>query len=61
MGNDRARASGADRKAGVRPSIEDPLTYQDVNVRGTQNLLEIARRRNVKHFVFASSSSVPRV
>jgi UDP-glucuronate 4-epimerase len=45
-------------KAGVRPSIEDPLTYQDVNVRGTQNLLEIARRGKVGHFVFASSSSV---
>src|SRR5262245_2065116 len=28
-------------KAGVRPSIADPLTYQDVNVRGTQNLLEV--------------------
>jgi UDP-glucuronate 4-epimerase len=45
-------------KAGVRPSIQDPLTYQDVNVRGTQNLLECARRLGVPHFVFASSSSV---
>jgi UDP-glucuronate 4-epimerase len=44
--------------AGVRPSIEAPLTYQDVNVRGTQNLLEIAVRQKVPHFVFASSSSV---
>ena len=44
--------------AGVRPSIERPLTYQDVNVRGTQNLLEIARRQKIPHFVFASSSSV---
>jgi UDP-glucuronate 4-epimerase len=44
--------------AGVRPSIERPLTYQDVNVRGTQNLLEIAVRQKVPHFVFASSSSV---
>ena len=44
--------------AGVRPSIERPLTYQDVNVRGTQNLLEIAARLKVPHFVFASSSSV---
>ena len=45
-------------KAGVRPSIADPLTYQDVNVRGTQHLLEIARERGIKQFVFASSSSV---
>src|SRR5688572_26455257 len=44
--------------AGVRPSIERPLTYQDVNVTGTQNLLEIARRQKIPHFVFASSSSV---
>ena len=44
--------------AGVRPSIERPLTYQDVNVRGTQNLLEIAARQKIPHFVFASSSSV---
>ena len=45
-------------KAGVRPSIADPLTYQDVNVRGTQNLLEFARGRRIPRFVFASSSSV---
>jgi UDP-glucuronate 4-epimerase len=45
-------------KAGVRPSIEDPLSYQEVNVAGTQNLLEIARALHVPHFVFASSSSV---
>ena len=45
-------------KAGVRPSIEDPLSYQDVNVRGTQNLLELARRLGIPRFVFASSSSV---
>jgi UDP-glucuronate 4-epimerase len=44
--------------AGVRPSIERPLAYQDVNVRGTQNLLEIAARQKIPHFVFASSSSV---
>jgi UDP-glucuronate 4-epimerase len=43
---------------GVRPSIEAPLTYQDVNVRGTHNLLEAARRLGVPHVVFASSSSV---
>lgn len=45
-------------KAGVRPSIADPLGYQDVNVTGTQNLLELARMWGVKRFVFASSSSV---
>lgn len=45
-------------KAGVRPSIERPMEYQDVNVRGTQNLLELARQLGVKQFVFASSSSV---
>ena len=45
-------------KAGVRPSIEDPVAYQEVNVRGTQNLLELARELGIKQFVFASSSSV---
>lgn len=45
-------------KAGVRPSIRNPLEYQEVNVKGTQNLLELAREKNIKQFVFASSSSV---
>lgn len=45
-------------KAGVRPSIRDPIGYQEVNVRGTQNLLELTREWGVKQFVFASSSSV---
>lgn len=45
-------------KAGVRPSIENPIRYQEVNVKGTQNLLEIAKRKGIKQFVFASSSSV---
>lgn len=45
-------------KAGVRPSIIDPRGYQDVNVRGTQNVLEMARKWKVPQFVFASSSSV---
>jgi UDP-glucuronate 4-epimerase len=45
-------------KAGVRPSIADPTSYQDVNVGGTQNLLELAKEWGVKQFVFASSSSV---
>ncbi|OUM88715.1 MAG: epimerase [Bacillus thermozeamaize] len=45
-------------KAGVRPSIQDPVTYQEVNVTGTQNMLEFARERGISQFVFASSSSV---
>jgi UDP-glucuronate 4-epimerase len=45
-------------RAGVRPSIMSPLLYQDVNVRGTHELLELAREKGVGQFVFASSSSV---
>jgi UDP-glucuronate 4-epimerase len=45
-------------RAGVRPSIEKPLLYQDVNVHGTAVLLEAARRFEVPRFIFASSSSV---
>ncbi|MBK8098554.1 MAG: SDR family NAD(P)-dependent oxidoreductase [Planctomycetes bacterium] len=43
--------------AGVRPSIEDPVRYMDVNVTGTQTLLQQIDRRDVK-FLFGSSSSV---
>lgn len=45
-------------RAGVRPSIEDPLGYQDVNINGTMVMLESAVKNGVKKFVFASSSSV---
>jgi len=45
-------------RAGIRPSIENPLLYEDVNVKGTLNLLELCREKGVKHFVFGSSSSV---
>lgn len=45
-------------KAGVRPSIKDPMLYQHVNVVGLQNILEIAKQKSVKQFVFGSSSSV---
>ena len=45
-------------KAGVRPSIQNPLAYQRTNLLGTQVLLDFARETGVKHFVFASSSSV---
>ena len=44
--------------AGVRPSIQDPTLYYDVNITGTVNLLERCRENGVKQFVFASSSSV---
>jgi len=45
-------------KAGVRPSIEDPMGYTRTNIQGTQNMLELARTRGIQQFVFASSSSV---
>lgn len=45
-------------KAGVRPSIEDPVGYTDVNLMGTSQLLEWSKRRGIEAFVFASSSSV---
>lgn len=45
-------------RAGVRPSIEQPALYSDVNINGTVVLLEIARARHIEKFVFASSSSV---
>lgn len=44
--------------AGVRPSISDPFIYEEVNVKGTINLLEICKNYNIKKFVLASSSSV---
>jgi len=44
--------------AGVRPSIEDPVLYTDVNINGTQVLLEEMKDNNIKKFIFASSSSV---
>jgi UDP-glucuronate 4-epimerase len=44
--------------AGVRPSIDRPEEYMDVNVRGTCVLLEAARKAGVRRFVFGSSSSV---
>ena len=44
--------------AGVRPSLLDPMLYEDVNVRGYMNLLERCKKYGVKKFVQASSSSV---
>jgi len=45
-------------RAGVRPSIEQPLLYEEVNVAGTLNLLEACREIGVRDFIFGSSSSV---
>jgi UDP-glucuronate 4-epimerase len=45
-------------RAGVRPSLEQPALYQRVNVEGTVNVLEAARRTGVKKITIASSSSV---
>jgi UDP-glucuronate 4-epimerase len=45
-------------RAGVRPSISNPLAYQQTNIIGTQKLLDFAVQKKIKQFVFASSSSV---
>ena len=45
-------------QAGVRYSIENPLAYADSNLVGYLNILEGCRHNNVKHLVYASSSSV---
>lgn len=45
-------------RAGVRASIENPLLYEQVNVRGTLNLFELAKVFKIKNFILASSSSV---
>ena len=44
--------------AGVRPSIQNPILYQEVNCLGTQNILEEMKLHNCKNLVMASSSSV---
>jgi UDP-glucuronate 4-epimerase len=44
--------------AGVRPSIQNPVLYTDVNINGSVNIMEISKMYNIKSFVFASSSSV---
>lgn len=44
--------------AGVRPSVDDPHLYVDINLTGTLNLLEQARGSSLRNFVFASTSSV---
>lgn len=45
-------------RAGVRPSIKQPVLYEQVNCLGTLNLLEQCKIRQIRRFVFASSSSV---
>jgi UDP-glucuronate 4-epimerase len=45
-------------RAGVRPSIENALLYEEVNVEGTIKLLDCCKRHRVRKFIFASSSSV---
>ncbi|HEX7312871.1 MAG TPA: GDP-mannose 4,6-dehydratase [Pyrinomonadaceae bacterium] len=45
-------------RAGVRPSLAEPVLYTETNINGTVNLLELARAYDVQQFVFGSSSSV---
>ena len=45
-------------RAGVRPSIAEPVLYADVNINGTMVLLEAAKKYEIDKFIFASSSSV---
>ncbi|HKX82880.1 MAG TPA: GDP-mannose 4,6-dehydratase, partial [Pyrinomonadaceae bacterium] len=45
-------------RAGVRPSLLEPVLYTETNINGTVNLLELSREFGVKQFVFGSSSSV---
>lgn len=61
---DRAVATGVDvivhlaARAGVRPSIAQPVLYADVNINGTMALLEAVKKYDIGRFIFASSSSV---
>lgn len=45
-------------RAGVRPSLENPFIYEETNIKGTLNLLELSRLFKIKKFIFGSSSSV---
>ncbi len=45
-------------QAGVRPSIEHPLLYEDINCKGTLNMLELSKTHGIQQFIFGSSSSV---
>lgn len=45
-------------RAGVRPSLKDPVLYERVNCGGTTSVLELSRLHGVKTFIFGSSSSI---
>ena len=45
-------------RPGVAPSVQNPAEYSDINVGGTQKVLDFARERGIPQFVFASSSSI---
>jgi nucleoside-diphosphate-sugar epimerase len=45
-------------RAGVRPSIDDPVGYTHANITGTQMVLEFMREKGIRKFIFSSSSSV---
>jgi len=45
-------------RPGVRASIKNPSLYEEINIKGTLNLLEVCKTKNLKNFIFASSSSV---
>ena len=44
--------------AGVRPSLLDPILYEEVNIKGYMNILEMCKKYGIKKFIQASSSSV---
>jgi UDP-glucuronate 4-epimerase len=52
------RVFHAAARAGVRPSIADPFIYEETNVRGTLNLLDLSKDFKIENFVLFSSSSV---
>jgi nucleoside-diphosphate-sugar epimerase len=45
-------------RAGVRPSIEAPMAYEETNVGGTQSMLDVAQQLDIDTFLFGSSSSI---
>jgi UDP-glucuronate 4-epimerase len=45
-------------KAGVRPSVNDPRSYHEVNAGGTMNLIDLAQRNGIKKFIYGSTSSI---
>ncbi len=58
VGNDADVIVHLAARAGVRPSIAEPVFYADVNINGTMVLLEAAKKYKINKFIFASSSSV---